>query len=198
MADYRNTTGIGTQTGSRATSTDSIRSGSTTDTDTTTTSSGSTSGPTVIVDGVTSGTDPVRGATHTVTVTVSKPFFADPGSVELTMTVDGQPVDDKVFIYSVLPEGSGSVNVTYDVPDKDSYTIGFEEVSFSKTFQTVSDPSDDESSTVPDFDGGNGGSGPDGGTGGGGIGSITDRIGTKEAAIIGGGALAAIALASSR
>jgi len=198
MADYRNTTGIGPQTGSRATSIDSIFSDTTDDTDTTTTSSGDESGPLVIVDGVASDSDPVRGATHTVTVTVSKPFFADPGSVELTMTVDGQPVDDRVFIYSVLPEGSGSVNVTYDVPDKDSYTIGFEEVSFSKTFQTVSDPSDDESSNVPNFDDGNGGSGTNGGPDGGGSGSITDRIGTREAAIIGGGALAAIALASSR
>lgn len=191
--DYRNSTGVGPQTGQSV----QFDSGGGGNTSTTSDSDGQI----VIVEGVASDSDPVRGATHTVTVTVYKPFFADPGSVELTMTVNGEPVDDRVFIYSVQPQGSGSVNVTYNVPDADSYTVGFEGIDFTKTFQTVSDPSDDESSNVPNFDDGNGGTnggndgGPDGGTDGNGDG-IMSQIGTKEAAILGGGALAAIALAS--
>lgn len=144
-----------------------------------------TAEPLVIVDSVTSDSDPIRGATHTATVTVSKPFFADPGSVELTMTVDGKPVDDRVFIYSVSPSGSGSVNVTYNVPDSDSYTIGFEEVGFSKTLQTVADPSNGGGGD--NGDGGAGGSPPDD-TGG------KSPINGRNLVILGGLTAGAVAL----
>jgi hypothetical protein len=141
MADYRNTTQVanfgGVQTGQSADS----------------------GGAFVIVNDVTSDEEPSKGGRHTVQVTASKAFFADPGNATLQMTADGEPVGE-VFFYNLTPSNSQTVTTSYTVPNKDSYQISFEGIDASWTFSTSG------GSILPGFGGGDDGGSGDGGDGG--------------------------------
>jgi len=136
MADYRRTTPIanlgGVQTGQSA---DSGGSG-------------------VIVENVTSDEEPNKGESHTVQVTATKVFFADPSNVTLQMTVDGEPVGE-VFFFNLNPSDSQTVTTSYTVPNKDTYDISFEGIDASWTFSTGG------GSSLPGFGDGGGDSGGD-------------------------------------
>lgn len=141
MADYRNTTRVanlgGVQTGQSA---DSGGSG-------------------VIVEDVTSDEEPNKGERHTVQVTASKVFFADPSNVTLQMTADGEPVGE-VFFYNLTPSNSQTVTTRYTAPNKDSYQISFEGIDASWTFSTTG------GSILPGFGGSDDNGSGDGGDGG--------------------------------